>query len=537
MPQLRMIRTRTQVPQVNANIGTSSEVAQVAGAVAGILGSAGRMVEARREEQEEQEKSRAFEKLASAQLDWTQRQIDGQKAYDPATGKAYTPEVLKNFDSYRAEVIGKAGPGLERRILQERLTAMRSQIGAHAMEFEAGARSAYRRQGLTTTLGRRAAAAELDPAQAMDLMAQQMVEIGNSGDLSAVERATLLDTAKGQIAAAAAQSLATKNPQALREHPVFSMIPADRLTGILKLAEKSDQMIRSQRAADELMARGLPLDEVMRSIEKDYEGEDERAVKAEVISRFSYAEAARKDREQETYGTAQLEVEQRGRVAPETWAKLTDGHRAAILQRQQAEARQRAALARDKPVKTDFGLYLDLRQKAIDNPEEFAGLDLKQYVDKMAPTQLEQLIDLKGKNPRKPAAVRDAATLTQQMSATMNALGIKKAETKGAFQSFVQSAVDDAMHDNGGKALTYDQRQVIIDKALLQGPDPDAWLWGEKRNFELTPDQRTRFKPNAATDAPATEINALNDALKAQGIPQTPANRLALYTRANRKAQ
>jgi hypothetical protein len=55
--------------------------------------------------------------------------------------------------------------------------------------------------------------------------------------------------------------------------------------------------------------------------------------------------------------------------------------------------------------------------------------------------------------------------------------------------------------------------------------------------FELTPEQRTRFRPNAATDAPATEIEALNDALKAQGLPQTAANRLSLYSRVTKGTQ
>ena len=55
--------------------------------------------------------------------------------------------------------------------------------------------------------------------------------------------------------------------------------------------------------------------------------------------------------------------------------------------------------------------------------------------------------------------------------------------------AFVQGEVDDAMQTKG-KPLTFDERQEIIDRAVLQGPDPDAWLWGTKHMFELTPEQR-----------------------------------------------
>ena len=49
-----------------------------------------------------------------------------------------------------------------------------------------------------------------------------------------------------------------------------------------------------------------------------------------------------------------------------------------------------------------------------------------------------------------------------------------------------------------------------IDRAVLQGPDPDAWIWGTKRMFELTPEQRGRFKPNAP--AAVAPVRVTNDA-------------------------
>jgi len=275
------------------------------------------------------------------------------------------------------------------------------------------------------------------------------------------------------------------------------------------------------------------------------QGEQQIAARRQYLDYRADADANRArveaDRaEQDLYGRAQLEVELQGRVNPDLWMQLKPGHRAAILQRQQAEARQRRMEAEGRPVKTDWSLYLELREQALNEPEKFSKLDLKSYVDRIGGAQLEQLADLKAKKLtdalKPPKAPREAVTLSKQMDATMKALGMKKAETRGKFMSHVQSEVDDAMQAKGGKPLTFDERQQIIDRAVLEGEDPDAWLWGKKRLFELTPEQRTRFQPYAPTDAPATEVEALNEALRAQGLQPTPANRLELYRRHNEKA-
>lgn len=249
------------------------------------------------------------------------------------------------------------------------------------------------------------------------------------------------------------------------------------------------------------------------------------------------AAAVQNAEELKLYGTAQLQVEQTGRIDSELWAQLKDGHRAALLNRQKAEAKARAAEAAGKPVKTDWPLYLDLREAALNDPAKFAQLDLKQYVDRIGGAQLEQLADLKGKKILELGkAPRDAVSLQQQMTATMQSLRITGKTERGRFLSYVQSEVDAATQAKG-KPLGFAERQQIIDAAVLQGPDPDAWLFGTKRAFELTAEQRTRFKPVAPADAPATEVDALNEALAQQGLPQTPANRLRLYQRAMKAPQ
>ena len=255
-----------------------------------------------------------------------------------------------------------------------------------------------------------------------------------------------------------------------------------------------------------------------------------------VERRANEVERAAQQARRDAMGRVLLQVEQGERIQPNDWILLDDGQRAQVLNRQKAEARARRAEEAGRPVRTDWTLYLTLRDQAIADPKTFRDLDLRQYVDRIGGAQLEQLQDLKGKlleqATRADKAPREVVTLTAQMNATMALLGIRRPADKGRFISYVTTAVDDAQQAKG-KALSFEERRQIIDQAVLQGPDPDRILpWGERRMYQLDPEQRARFQPNEPTDAPATEIPALNEALRQQGIPETPANRLALYRRA-----
>lgn len=480
-------------------------------------------------------KARVGAAMADLDLQVTQTEVESRKTYDPASDKSHVEELRAQLDGLAESRLRNEDHRVSNAVRQEYL-ALRAQTLGRGVVFEANARADHRKRTLDDSLGKRTVTAELDPMKAFDLMAMQLAEIRSSTDLTPPQRADLEDRTRKGIALGALTTVASHTPSAVRDHPLLAFVAPEKLTNLLKFSEKSQQMIEAQGVADEIMASGMPLDEAMRHVEKTFDGETEHAIKVELQGRYATNEAARKDREQEWYGKALLEVEQRGRVTPATWAGLTDMHRAAVLNRQQAEARQRRLEAEGRSVKTDMALYLSLREMADAEPAKFRQYDLRQHVDKIGAQQMEQLLDIKSRLTAAGAKpVRESVTLTQQLSATMQAVGIKQAAKRGAFLSFVQTEVDEATQAKG-KPLTFEERQALIDKALLQGPDPDAWLWGTKRMFELTPQQRQRFKPDAATDAPPTEHDALNEALRAQGLPQTPTNRLTLYQRTMSRA-
>jgi hypothetical protein len=488
-------------------------------------------------------------------------QLDGElvnaEASMKAGGESFTPDFLRRFDKLRDQALQDGGTDERaRRHLATRMVDLRAEATSRAVQIEGRASARHKVAEAQRTIANVSAVAALDLDRGRAAMAEAeapLAEMGNQAFAEAVRGDLREGVGKAAVAGLvdrdpvkALELLTRRQTEGKSGEPFVDNLDADSYLQLRRRAEAGAEqskreagMTKAQQAADALMQRGLPLDEAMRSVERDFEGNDERLVKAEIANRYAVNEAARKDREFDTYGRAQLEVEQRGRVSPKTWAALTDGHRAAILQRQQAEARQRKAEAEGKPVKTDWPLYLELREQATAEPEKFGKHDLRQFVDRIGGAQLEQLVDLKaGVVKAGEKAPRDAVTLGQQMSASMAALKITRPAAKGQFLSFVQSAVDEATQTKG-KPLTFDERQAVIDRAVLEGRDPEAWsitpdwLAGRKRAFELTAEQRSSFQPDAPTDAPATEHAALNEALQAQGLPATPANRIRLYQRAS----
>lgn len=167
---------------------------------------------------------------------------------------------------------------------------------------------------------------------------------------------------------------------------------------------------------------------------------------------------------------------------PATTIDAMDGHAYATL-------KEHARLkAEGYAIKTDFGAYYDLRQMAASDPDAFRKVDLRGYMTRLSPGDLEEMAKLQTSSPKE---AKDAATLTQQLSNTHDVLkwGISDKEKKGLFDKAVTDAVN-AAQATSGKTLDYPQRQQIIDRLVIEG-DTNGWMpFGNKRFFEVqgTPD-------------------------------------------------
>jgi hypothetical protein len=191
----------------------------------------------------------------------------------------------------------------------------------------------------------------------------------------------------------------------------------------------------------------------MAYVQKTYSGEDEKAIKAELASRFQVAEAARRDDDEKNYGAARLEYEQTGRVKPSTMLLLPEGKRAELLRVMKADQKARATAG---GVKTDWAVYEDLSARLARGE----NVNVAEYKDRLASGEMEKLIDrkTKGADPKKAPEV---VTSEQQISASIQALEFKN-ERAGQYRGAAQDLFNEFLKKNK-REPDFDERREILE--------------------------------------------------------------------------
>ena len=132
---------------------------------------------------------------------------------------------------------------------------------------------------------------------------------------------------------------------------------------------------------------------------------------------------------------------------------------------------------------------------ALESPDAFRREDLRRHFSKLGRTEREGLIDLQTKAHTDPAALKDVATLEQQLGNARDMMGLtgkNDAEKRGQFDRAVTDAIA-GEEKRTGKKLNYDERQKVIDHFVIEGKIP-GFLWDKTaRRFEVTGtgDERT----------------------------------------------
>lgn len=299
-----------------------------------------------------------------------------------------------------------------------------------------------------------------------------------------------------------------------------------------KVVERSGRLQKAQTAADDIMGRGMSLPDAMSYIEKTYSGEDEVAIKNEVSHRWTVQKQGEADIVTKAYGRALLSVAQGRRVASEDWSAMDPTHQAAILERQRAEQKRAAAEAEGKAVRTDFATYDALNRMSWQRPQDFQGLDLNRYADKISRADLERFSD-RQREVANAEGVKGLATREQQIATTINQLqlsGEKNAEKRGLLNRSINDALEEETRRQG-RPLKYGEIQQVIDSQVMEMTvHRDWWFDSTKRAYELTPEERGR----ATVKVPDADRALIMEALRKHGKPVTEQAIADLY--AKRKA-
>ena len=179
----------------------------------------------------------------------------------------------------------------------------------------------------------------------------------------------------------------------------------------------------------------------------------------------------------------------KGRRVPETVLMRMNGKERVQLQDHlQAKAKQAAS---GESVKTDWNVYLAAREQLAAGEK----VDLRLLTTKVAPAQLEQLVDIQTKS-KTPAKAAEVATGEQQLSAFTREMGLK-GERVGQFQSAAYDRFN--MHLKAkGKEPTYDERQVILDQLTKDVVTHKGLIWDSTAPaYQAPKDVRDKALPAA----------------------------------------
>jgi hypothetical protein len=271
---------------------------------------------------------------------------------------------------------------------------------------------------------------------------------------------------------------------------------------IEKTLERSSVLTEAQTAVDELRTKfGDDLPAAMKHIEATYTGEKEKAVKAEYTSRYTTDKAGKQAISQTAYETALLHTVQGQRVPNAVWNQMDDGHKAAIIEKREAEEKARRAAAEGKPIKTDFTTWNKLNRMATDDPKAFVAFDLGRVADKISGGDLQEFGNLQRKlrsGDEKPH--KEIVSVSQQVDVALDGLALRANTPE---QAAARKAIYDALTaEQAGRdnktPLTYDERQKVIDRQIMKAVSSPGMVWDTtKRVYQMTPEERAKAEPTS----------------------------------------
>lgn len=169
-------------------------------------------------------------------------------------------------------------------------------------------------------------------------------------------------------------------------------------------------------------------------------------------------------------------------------------------------------VAKGPPTETDPAIYYALSIAAARDPAGFAEQNLTGFFDRLAPAERKHFIDLQAKMGR-PEEASQVVSATQQIEATINALGFKH-EQAGIFTMQATKALFAAQQEKG-RALNQDERQKELDRLVLKGKTP-GWPWGSGAYAFEADAAGKPFTPEYSD----TDVRKATAALQRRGVTQ-----------------
>lgn len=250
--------------------------------------------------------------------------------------------------------------------------------------------------------------------------------------------------------------------------------------------------------------------------------------------RNNHALVKQAEQERENHAADQAwQLFAQGKKIPEaTLASMSGRER---VQLQEAQRTRSERVAKGATVNTDWATYIDVREKLAKGEK----VDLRGYTEKIGPAQMEQLLDIQGSSSK--GGVKQDAMLTDEarINNALTGLGIdKKKDPQGAAALTIEidRRVRAASTAKGGKDLTADEKQSIVDRVVMDKVYVDEWGTDpEKAVALLKPDEmgkayvKVNGKNVLVSSVPSTDRQQIVKALQSTGQAPTEQAIVEMY--------
>jgi hypothetical protein len=264
-----------------------------------------------------------------------------------------------------------------------------------------------------------------------------------------------------------------------------------------------------QQASDAIMQQGLGESQALATARSKFTGAQQDEVVRRVKERYADIDMVRERGQKDAADRAwqQWSKDKSLSNIPTSVLNSMDGKDRDALQATDS------AHASGKDIQTDWSTFYDLRQQASVNPAGFAQTDIRRYFPQLNPAQREQLIDTQ--NQVKGQGANDVQTLNEQLGRAHELLGwsASDGQKKGQFDSAALTAIDAAQKANGGKKLSYDDRQKVVDRMMVTGSYPGGNWFSPDRFYSVAgTEKESKFAPKVPDDERAKIEAALTRA-------------------------
>lgn len=290
---------------------------------------------------------------------------------------------------------------------------------------------------------------------------------------------------------------------------------------IHKVIETGTTLHVAQTTADQLA--GKSEQDGIKWIRENLDGEQQKAASEEWRGRFAQDRAARDNQQKDFGDSAWKTFDQTGSLAgisAATWAGM-DGRAAEELKK------YALAKARGETVKTDFGVWSDVRDKVISGQR----VDLKQYVNDIGEADLKQLRELQA-NPYKlyEAKIDQDDFNSVAESAGLRPFDPKKSEAErsslGELKQRVETMIDQRQTD-AKRPMTREEKRALMQQELDNHVLVHRTILSDEPRAAITlaPDEVGRAYVNVGEqkvylkDIPAEDRAAIIAARQKNGLP------------------